>query len=139
MNLTLQRTAQSEVCTHGQITNDADGSVVVPATLEPAWRNNAHGAPDVASCIPAGVYPALRLKSPRLQYELFQLANVQDRVGIDLHIGNYPRDTDGCILLAEKADGDAVDSSKEAFDLFMQYLAGLDSFTLTVKDVEAAS
>jgi hypothetical protein len=134
MNLTLTRTAQSDVCTHGTITNDADGSVMVPATLELPWRQNAHGDWQTASCIPAGVYTAFRFKSPHIGYELFQLANVPDRVGIDLHKGNYPHDSEGCVLLGEKADGDAIDESKVAFDLFMGMLTGVDRFQLTVID-----
>ena len=134
MNLTLQRDDQNGVRTLGTITNDADGSVVVPATLELPWRENAHGTWDVASCIPAGVYTALRFNSPHLGYQLFQLANVPDRVGIDLHRGNFPHDSEGCILLGESRETDAIDSSKEAFDLFMQYTQGLPSFQLTVRD-----
>ena len=134
MNLTLQRISQNATRTLGTITNDADGSVVVPATLELPWRNNAHGTWDVASCIPAGVYPAFRFNSPHIGYQLFQLANVPNRVGIDIHVGNYPHDSEGCILVGESAEDAAIDQSKVAFDSFMQYTAGLPSFTITVLD-----
>jgi hypothetical protein len=134
VNLTLQRDNQNAIRTLGVITNDADGSVMVPATLELPWRNNAHGDWTVASCIPAGTYTALRFNSPHIGYVLYQLANVPDRVGVDLHIGNYPHDSEGCILLGESREADAIDSSKEAFDLFMGMLTGIDRFTLTVRD-----
>lgn len=137
MNLTLTRDDQNDVRTLGVITNDADGSVVVPATLELPWRNNAHGTWETASCIPAGVYTAFRFNSPHIGYELFQLANVPDRVGIDIHIGNYPKNSEGCILVGEAREENAIDQSRDAFRLFMQYLTGIDRFTLTVRDVAA--
>ena len=132
MNLTLQRTAESlDGPTFGVITNDADGSVMVPATLELPWKANAHNI----SRIPAGVYPAFRFLSPHIGYELFQLANVPDRVGIDIHIGNTMKDTEGCILVGEAQEGDAITESREAFRLFMGMLTGIDRFTLTVVEV----
>ena len=101
MNLTLQRLRQSpDGPTFGQIINE-DGAVIVPATLELPDRGNEHGI----SRIPAGSYPAFRFNSPHIGYQLFQLANVPDRVGIDLHVGNTMQDTEGCILLGE-ARGD---------------------------------
>ena len=134
MNLTLQRTAESlDGPTFGVITNDADVSVMVPATLELPWKANAHNI----SRIPAGVYPAFRFLSPHIGYELFQLANVPDRVGVDIHIGNTMKDTAGCILVGEALEGDAITESREAFRLFMGMMTGLDRFTLTVVDVAA--
>ena len=134
MNLTLQRTSESaDGPTFGTITNDADGSVFVPATLELPWRQNQHNV----SRIPAGVYPAFRFMSPHIGYELFQLANVPDRVGIDIHIGNTMKDTAGCILVGEALEGDAITESREAFRLFMGMLTGIDKFTLTVVDPTA--
>lgn len=131
MNLTLQRTSESaDGPTIGTITNDADGSVMVPVTLELPDRQNQHNV----SRIPAGVYPAFRFLSPHIGYELFQLANVPDRVGVDIHIGNTMRDTAGCVLVGEAQDGDAITESKVAFTLFMQMLTGIDRFTLTVND-----
>ena len=136
MNLTLQRTAESlDGPTFGVITNDADGSVMVPATLELPWKANAHNI----SRIPAGVYPAFRFLSPHIGYLLYQLANVPDRVGIDLHIGNSVADTEGCILLGEVQEGDRIAQSKLAFDTFMGMLTGIERFTLTVVDVSDSS
>ena len=132
MNLTLQRLSESaDGPTFGTITNDADGSVMVPATLELPWLDNQHNV----SRIPAGVYPAFRFQSPHIGYELFQLANVPDRVGIDIHIGNTMKDTLGCVLVGETQEGDAITESRKAFGLFMGMLTGIDKFTLTVVDI----
>ena len=134
MNLTLTRTSESpDGPTFGTITNDADGSTVVPWTLELPWRENQHSI----SRIPAGVYPAFRFKSPHIGYELFQLANVPDRVGVDIHVGNTMKDTEGCVLVGEEQDGEAITESRKAFGLFMGMLTGIDRFTLTVVDPTA--
>jgi len=39
-----------------------------------------------------------------------------------VHWGNYPKDTDGCVVLGEKIEGNAVMESKIAFDLFYSKL-----------------
>ena len=134
MNLTLTRTSESaDGPTFGHLTDDLDGSTVVPWTLELPWKDNAHGV----SRIPAGVYPALRFNSPHIGYELFQLANVPDRVGVDIHVGNTMKDTEGCILLGRNQLDDAITESKLAFADFMAHCQGIDRFTLTVVDPTA--
>lgn len=133
----LQRDSQTSERTIGRLETD-DGQVVC-FTMELSWRDNAHGDWQTGSCIPAGTYPALRFTSPHIGYELFQLANVPDRVGIDIHKGNTVRDSEGCILLGTTRGTlngmDAVLDSKDAFDAFMASQAGVDRFTLTVVDV----
>lgn len=128
----LQRTSQNDQRTYGELLDD-DGTLLCH-TLERPWVGNKHGV----SCIPAGTYPAFRFSSPHLGYELFQLANVPDRVGIDIHIGNRVRDSEGCILVG-KAEGqldgeDAILQSRAAFHDLMAHLEGVDRFTLEVVD-----
>lgn len=132
---TLQRTAQSaDGPTFGHVTRDDTGVMVVSATLELPDRQNQHNI----SRIPSGSYLALRFNSPHIGYELFQLANVPDRVGIDMHVGNTMVDTDGCILLGTSQgtlNGQpAILESKPAFDAFMAVQQGVDRFTLTITD-----
>jgi hypothetical protein len=81
------------------------------------------------SCIPAGGYPARKTVRHRGQpgaYEVYQLSNVEreHRTFIQIHKGNYIRDSLGCILLglqfSETSGGDAmILHSKIAFDRFM--------------------
>ena len=55
--------------------------------------------------IPAGFYPVTLTLSPRFGEVLPLIGNVIGRTGIRIHAGNSPRDTNGCILVGEKAEG----------------------------------
>ncbi len=114
-------------------TLQTDAGEILCQTLERHWNDNVHGD----SCIPEGSYPAFRFDSPHLGYELFQLANVPDRVGIDLHRGNVANDSQGCILLGTHrgvlGGVDAVLQSTIAFNAFMARMAGVSRFTLDVR------
>lgn len=48
--------------------------------------------------LPIGQYPATVYDSPGLGYTDLLLQNTGSRTGIEIHIGNYPGDTHGCIL-----------------------------------------
>ena len=128
----LVRDDQTADRTYGTLQED-DGTVLCQ-TFEWPWADNQHGI----SCIPAGTYTAFRFDSPHLGYTLFQLRDVPGRSGIDIHIGNRLRDTEGCVLLGVSRgtlDGeDAVLGSRTAFAAFMAHNAGIDSFLCEVID-----
>ena len=100
-------------------------------TLEPTWRNLKGvelqpGEVNVrlgrvsgkkaqkmkgTTAIPEGTYPLLVTKSPRFKEWLPYLQGVPDFEGIRIHAGNYPDDTQGCILVGEnKVKGMVVNS-----------------------------
>lgn len=65
-------------------------------TLELPWLTNCKSV----SCIPSGVYPAVKHKSPK-NGDTILLQNVTDRTHIQIHAGNYTRQIEGCILVGD--------------------------------------
>ncbi len=65
-------------------------------TLELPWINNE---PDI-SCIPKGIYRYYSKDSPANGHVL-ELADVYSRRYIQIHAGNYTRQTLGCILVGD--------------------------------------
>lgn len=101
--------------------------------LELPWRANARRV----SCIPAGRYP-LRFrraggfheryarKFPHFHKGMIEVCDVPGRDYILIHTGNYPADTNGCLLIGQKAEkGRAVWSSVSTYKQVYPRLAGL--------------
>jgi hypothetical protein len=130
----LRRIKQTPFATYGRLSTD-DG-IEVCVTLELPWQDNKT---DV-SCIPAGTYHAVRWFSPRRGYELFILTDVPNREAVEIHPGNLPHDSHGCILVGS-AFGDVngepgITGSKFAFQKLMTELKGTNAFLLGISDVE---
>ena len=130
--LTLQRLSYTDYATYGILSDEENREIA--KTLERPWKNNAKGV----SCIPAGTYKAHRYLSPKRGYTVFELADVPDRTHIEIHKGNLPSDSEGCILVGSRfgmlGDKHGITESGAAFDRFMAALAGVDTFTLIVTD-----
>lgn len=72
--------------------------------------------------IPAGTY-ALRITwSPRFKRLMPIIAPVPGFEGIRIHAGNWPEDTEGCVLLGRKRGADAVFESRAAVAAFEREL-----------------
>jgi hypothetical protein len=127
----LIRDHQDERCSLGQIFlyDEIDAVVARFETLENPWLDNRHNV----SCIPAKTYRCRVVVSPT--YGLtFEIADVEGRTHILFHWGNYPSNTDGCVLLgmSRAEDVPAVWRSREAHTEFMKILEGVDEFQLTI-------
>lgn len=79
-------------------------------TLELAWWWNAENK----SCVPRGSYHAF-IRHDKKDGWRIQLVGVPGRTGVQIHIGNYPRDTTGCVLVGERYTPDAIWNSDEAY------------------------
>jgi hypothetical protein len=95
-------------------------------TVEPPWRNNRRNV----SCIPPGVYPLrkaihhISTPDPNDDYEVYEIAEVENRTAIHIHIANVPADVIGCVgpgtIKPEIRAGElGVWNSRIAFDEFM--------------------
>ena len=94
-------------------------------SLELPWFENQKNI----SCIPDGKYKYKVAKytpqnPEKLPYKAIKILNVPNRTGIWCHVGNWLKDTTGCILFGvEKTKNKAeVTRSKEALDLILSLI-----------------
>ena len=77
---------------------------------------------DVA--IPTGRYQIELYDSPHFGRPMPRLVDVPDRADIEIHWGNYPWNSDGCILVGEEQSPDRIwhtqDEFKILFDIIEQ-------------------
>ena len=87
----LQRRAPAHGCTQGTF----EGGEFKGFSLEPDPVNPFHpGHP----CIPAVIFPLRVIHSPHFNRKVISVQNVPGRSSIEMHGGNQPCDTMGCIL-----------------------------------------
>ena len=127
----LDRIKSSKMGTLGLLTTE---QLEVCQTLELPWRDNERGV----SCIPDGEYLCKRDFYHAKGYEVFELQNVEKRSAILIHVGNFLKDTKGCILVgmvSGNKDGEyCVYKSKQAFDIFMSLLKEENEFCLSISN-----
>ena len=128
MNLTLTRFRITPLGAFGEL-RSADNTLYLK-TLEHVYE-------DGSVKIPSGVYTCVRRKSPHFGYDLFMLVGVPAHEFIEIHIGNFNADSDGCILVGMGSTLVSITNSKAAFEALMKTQEGVDEFTLTVKDAIA--
>jgi hypothetical protein len=104
MDLVLVRDVFNEVCTLGVLNNSFQ-------TLELPRKDGLPG-----SCIPVGTYRVTTAFSPHFQRIMPLILGIPNRSEIEIHWGNYPDDTRGCILLGTERGDNSVLNSRAAFD-----------------------
>ena len=122
MELILKRIAKRKSYTIGKLYIDGEEFC---DTLEPTWRDYAHGAYKRKGCsaIPEGCYPVVVSYSPRFQQWLPLLLHVPKFEGIRIHAGNTSCDTEGCILVGENREVGKVLDSRRYVNLLKRRLA----------------
>jgi hypothetical protein len=72
----------------------------------------------VAVAIPPGRYQVTLYPSPHFQRNMPLLVDVPGRAYIEIHFGNYPDESDGCILVGNPSDPTTGDvfNSRKTFD-----------------------
>lgn len=100
-------------------TPEATGGVLIlPSgkqiyTLECPWKNNQLRV----SCIPVGRYKCIWHNSPKFGWT-YLVTGTAPRTQILFHVGNYPKDTWGCILLGKTRTLNYVWNSRAALQEF---------------------
>ena len=78
--------------------------------------------------IPAGLYQVAWHKSPKFNRVVPVLYNEQvpkDRY-IEIHAGNYPKHTEGCILVGKWANDEGVFESVKTLEALLSFIQGKD-------------
>lgn len=121
----LKRISHTEKATFGVLIYK---SIPFCVSLELPWKDNLKNI----SCIPEGEY-TLFVRKDRKAY---RIKCVQERFGIEIHVGNTAKETKGCILLGEMfeplANECAVRKSAIAFSQLEHILNGDDYFKLKI-------
>jgi hypothetical protein len=143
MDIKLQRLTFGEDGVFGILTGV--GIPTIASTLEHAFPVTEGSLTRYEPKVAAGVYTCLRHAPNRLPYETWELQNVpefqgQPVTGILIHVGNFNRNSDGCILVGRNImpnpDAPAenmVTSSQNTFNKLMDLTRNLDSFILTIE------
>ena len=84
-------------------------------TLEPR-RDQSQGKP---YCVPVGMYGYSIYSSPRFGRNVIAVESIPGFDDIEVHPGNFPRDTHGCCLVGCTEGADFVGQSDEEFDALM--------------------
>jgi hypothetical protein len=101
-------------------------------TLELPWLSNQVGI----SCIPAGIYEAVKYYSPS-KGDVILFLEVENRTWIEIHAGNYTSQIEGCILVGDSlkylnSDGILdVTSSKSTLDKMLSMLPEVMTIEVT--------
>ena len=101
-------------------------------TLELAWKDNQKRV----SCIPKGVYEVKKrhTQKSKYKYEHLHILDVPNRGYILMHIGNYPKNSKGCILLGNTRALNFVGESRKAFYNLMYDLGSFEEIELVIKN-----
>lgn len=119
IQLVLTRWDQNAVCTKGEL-RCTQAPWMKLYTLEPEKP------------IPAGTYDITLYQSPHFGKLVPLLHGVSGYEAIEIHTGNYRRDTKGCVLVGLKQNGNSIESSSLAFTLLMGVLDQATSIQISI-------
>ena len=132
INLLLIRDTFTEESTIGELFINGER---ICDTLERPYFNNQRNI----SCIPEGIYP-VRLRLPResatRDYIHLLVQDVPDRDWILVHRGNFPYQSQGCLLVGLGTEQDVVHNSVLAMDLLIKEVIhlGAENINLIIKN-----
>lgn len=150
MKLLLERIARKDGYTIGRLyidgtyfcdtLEDTDRGLTSDMSLEEIRKKKLHGV----TAIPTGTYRVtLSVQSRKYlgkeQYQfchayLPRLISVPGYEGVLIHIGNYPKDTDGCILVGRNTVKGAVMNSTQTFkELYEKLQTYTGSIWITIR------
>ncbi len=144
MELTLLRTQKTQLSTISHlliedkhecfVIEDTDRGLKQSMSIDDIEKIKIFGK----TAIPEGRYQVVIAFSPRFKRLLPRLLNVPGFDGVLIHIGNYPRDTEGCLLPGTIPSKDCVLHSTTAFTNLYKKLLKVskdEEIWITIKSV----
>lgn len=115
------------------ILEDKDNGLDDEMPLDSINARKVHGL----TAIPTGRYETIVNMSNRFKIMLPLLLKVKGYEGVRIHPGNFPKDTEGCLLPGKTKGADAVYQSKDAFNplfiLLKEAIAKAEHIYITIK------
>lgn len=117
MHLLVRRDVFTENSTTGQLYLDPTDQQRFAYTLEPAWKTDG----SKPRAIPPGTFPLTIRWSEKFQRDMPHVEDVPGFDAVEIHWGNFPKDTDACTLVGETrgtdwvGEGNSRDTFKELF------------------------
>ena len=127
MRFYLTRTHRSKTATLGAILLPDGRSL---RTLEPSHR--LQGKP---RSIPAGIYVVEVLQPRGTGLPRLHLRAVEGFSNVYIEVGNFPRNTRGCVLVGLSAEGEELRDSRKAYQALLDSLGSSKDFILVISDV----
>lgn len=123
--MSLIRVSRSERGAFGVLTGCGlrPALVTLEATYGPKWTTK----------IPVGSHKMVRGRYDKGGYDTWEIL-VPGHDELLFHVGNYRRDTDGCVLVGAKFAGEMIITSRVAFRQFMKATAQAKTILLEVED-----
>lgn len=117
LNLKLERKIKTQQSTIGELSINGVFECFILEDVDRGLNSNMTLA-QIASikiktqtAIPTGTYNVVKFFSPNHKENLPLLEHVPGFAGIEIHVGNFAKDTDGCLLPGEAKVVDAVQHS----------------------------
>ena len=85
------------------------------------------------TAIPTGTYKVELTYSFRFKRVLPLIVGVKGFDGIRIHQGNFPKDTEGCILVGKNTFKGGISESKETLEKLLKKLDGQKYITITIE------
>jgi Family of unknown function (DUF5675) len=120
MEITLQRDTYTTLSTLGVLSITGDPSPSYQ-TLELPRKDGLPG-----SCIPAGRYRVTIAFSPHFQRRMPLIVGIPNRSEIEIHWGDFPENTRGCVLVGETRGENAIYNTIKAFDSLFPKIENAD-------------
>jgi hypothetical protein len=123
--IVLSRKYSSDKCTSGYLAVDGK---IISYILELPWKDNV----PLISAIPVGTYDGI-LRYDHPDKWRIELTNVPGRSNVQIHTGNTPDDSEGCILVGMEISNDlcSVSDSKKAYEALKNFFYGSTNPLLT--------